>query len=148
MPKTILTLMAIFHMLIALMFFCGSGIFAYKNYTFLKDAVKTEGKVVEYKTVKTKSRSNRDTYAPVFTFKDRIGKEHKVVSSYSSADLLGEVGDKILIRYDPEKPERAKIDIFVNFWGISLILGGFGLCFIFAGSIILVVIKWKFGKEE
>lgn len=118
-------------------FLIGGSVFAYM-YTqkFLETAVKTEGTVIE---LVERRGENGVTYAPVYTFSDTRGEEHKIYSGSSSYPPDYEVGEEVQVLYDPSEPQKAKIDSFFELWGISAILAVIGSISLFLGPLFIFI---------
>ncbi len=54
--------------------------------------------------------SDGTTYAPVFEFKTQGGRTFEIQSDSYSSPPAYEVGQRVTIIYDPEKPSNAQID--------------------------------------
>lgn len=85
-----------------------------------KTGVRTEGRIVG--EVMRESGSYA-TYHLRFAFADREGKEHTVVSGIGrNMSYKGMNGTPVLVLYDPEAPESARIWTFGRAWGIPIVL--------------------------
>ena len=112
-----------------------------RTLTFLNRAVLVTGEIIELAERKNFSRDI--LYAPVFTFRDRTGETHTVLSSIARALPAGDVGDRIAILYDPDNPKNAEVNSFVSIWGLSIIVGSLGVIFLVAFWVVAVVTKNK-----
>lgn len=125
---------------IGLIFFIISFTMYQSNTAFLKNAVKTQGEVIEIirsKTKKSNGEVSISTY-PVVSFKDKVGKIITFTSSTGSSSSNYFVKQKIEVVYSPDNPEQAKINDFSSLWTgivIFVILGA--LFFIFGLSIFI-----------
>jgi Protein of unknown function (DUF3592) len=45
-------------------------------------------------------------------------------------------GERVKVRYETQNPANAKIAGFWELWGLTAVLGGFGVVFVFVGIII------------
>jgi hypothetical protein len=117
-----------------------TGLFAfYDSQTFVAKASRVQGTVVE---LVERSGSKGTTYSPVFTFSDASGKTHRIYSGLSSYPASHEVGDQVVVLYDPANPAHARLDTFSQkyFWAF-LAVAGSASCF-FSGVILLVVFRF------
>lgn len=122
----------------------GSGFFFIKNTSFNKSSVKSKAVIIELiESAGSSSGSNRKTYSPVFTYKDKRGKEYTKKSSYSSYPAIGNVGDSIEIMYNPDNPSQAKINTFFSNWGVPIILASLGIADLITGLIFLIILLKK-----
>jgi len=116
---------------------------------FLKTAVSTQGTVIELvrsrssSSSSSSSSSNSDyTYAPVVEFETQDGRRVEFKSSTSSNPPSYSRGEKVEVLYQETSPENAKIQGFFSLWGLSMIVGIFGLILSLIGfGIILSSIK-------
>lgn len=92
----------------------GPSIYFYnKTNNFLKNAVKTEGTVVDIK--ERKNSEGNVLYYPIISFTDKTGKEYEKYGS-GHFPTKYEIGDKISILYDPQNPKKNKFNTFINLW--------------------------------
>lgn len=116
------------------------GICAYcytSTSNFLKKAEKTQGTVLDVVERKT---SDGKSYYPVYSFVDVYGTRHKIYSKSGSYPPEYEIGDSIPIFYDPENPEKIKMDSFASLWVGSIIAGVLGLIPFLMGVLFLLII--------
>lgn len=113
--------------------------FAYNLYAstqqFLKVSVKAVGVVVE---MKSEYDSDDDLmYRPVIRYKDRTGVEHTFTSSTSSNPPSYEVGDRVELLYDQQKPEQPRINTWIDLYIGVLVLGILGGLFVLIPVLVL-----------
>ncbi|HDZ22988.1 MAG TPA: DUF4870 domain-containing protein [Desulfobacteraceae bacterium] len=113
-----------------------AGYWYAKTDGFLEKAVKTEATVVD---VEKRKSSDGTMFYPVFSFVDEGGNEHKIYSTMGSYPPEYEPGDPVLIFYDPQNPEKIKLDCFVSLWLGPVILVVLGLIPVFMGVLIFFV---------
>ncbi|OMH38925.1 DUF3592 domain-containing protein [Motiliproteus sp. MSK22-1] len=102
---------------------------------FLKDALTTEGTVVEL----IRSRStDSTTYRPVVRFITRGGSAVEFTSSAGSNPPSYSTGETVEVLFHESSPENAKINGFFSLWGGAVILGGMGAVFFLVGLSILL----------
>ena len=133
-------------MALSLVFIVMGGIFGVRTYQFLERAVKTDGTIVEL--VERRSDEGDILYAPVFTYTDAGGNTHKIFSSTASYPPIGDVGDKIVILYDPEDPGRAKENRFFSLWGLATVMSGVGIFDFIVFFVIAFFTKKKMMAEN
>ena len=97
---------------------------------FLKDALVTEGTVVEL--VRSRS-SDSTTYRPVVEFKTEDGSLVEFTSGAGSNPPSYSKGETVEVLYQQDSPEQAKINGFFSLWGLTLIVGVMGLIFFSCG---------------
>jgi hypothetical protein len=120
--------------------------FAYSHArAFVTRAVRAEGTVVE---LVDRGGSSGTTYAPVFLFTDAADAKHKVYSSLSSYPPAYEVGEKVTILYDPDKPQKAKIEGFFSLWLVPFILAAIGGLDCLFAAVFIAVGKWLSRRTE
>ncbi len=119
----------------------GSGaiVWCSKTRSFVEQATRTEGTVVR---LAESSSSDGTTYCPVFTFEDRSGNPHTVESSVSSSPPSHFVGEKVAVFYDPDDPDRAKIDSFIHLWLGPFVFGILAACALVGGIILLTLVPF------
>lgn len=114
--------------------------FGYSTYTstqqFLKVALKASGTVVEMREVYD-SEDGDYTYRPIIDFTDRRGVAHTYTSATSSYPPAYEVGDKVELLYDPQKPDQVSINTWIDLYLGVLILGIIGGTFVLISGLIL-----------
>lgn len=110
----------------------------YQQATFA-DAITAQGTVIGY------DRQNSRGSAPIVQFRDENGTYHRFESNVSSSPPRYAVGDRVAIKYHPDKPSSATIDDFLDKYLFALIFGGIGLVFFAIGTGILVAV---FGRER
>ena len=115
----------------------------------LKTAVSTQGTVIELVRSRSSSSSSSSslsdsdyTYAPVVEFETQDGRRVEFKSSTSSNPPSYSRGEKVEVLYQETFPENAKIQGFFSLWGLSMIVGIFGLILSLIGfGIIFSSIK-------
>jgi hypothetical protein len=121
-------------------------VFLYTNTSvFLKDAIKTEGTVIE---LIPSYSDGSTTYRPTVRFINQQGKEIEFASSSSSNPPSYSEGQTVEILYLPDEPQKAEINGFFSLWGAPLILGGLGSAFFTVGASLLAVPMLKGRKEN
>ena len=114
--------------------------FDYKSKSsFLSEAIKTEGKVVDHVKAQSGNSDNSYTYRPVVHFMNQNGHIIKFVSPLGSNPPNYSIGEKVEIFYHPTEPQNAMINSFISIWGGSVIRGGMGVLVFVIGSYIIIV---------
>ncbi len=111
-------------MALSLPFVITGLVFVVHTYFFLQQVVPGKGTIIQL--MERPNDAGDMLYAAVFTFFDADGQQHKIVSSTASNPPIGDVGDDIAILYDPNDPENAEEDRFINLWGPAVIFTGLG----------------------
>jgi hypothetical protein len=104
--------------------------FYYKNENFKKNAIRTQGTIVELK-------ERKRAYIPIFVFYDINNNQVKVTARISTSPPIGRVGDSVKVIYHKDNPSGAKIELF---WLALLPLfafGGFGLFLVVASISVM-----------
>ncbi len=129
-----LRLLPIAFLLLGLGLLAGSGYAAWSEVQFRRDAVETDGQVVEM-LARTSRRDGRTStsYVPVFVFTLPDGTKRRVEGGVASNPPCCTVGQAVRIRYRPEAPERAQMTGFMESWLVATILGGIGFVFAVVG---------------
>ena len=106
-----------------------------RTHAFLGTAQKARGTVI--RLVYSYSPEGGGGYSPVYTFRTMSGQVVEVTDSLSSNPPQFKEGQIINVLYDPENPNRARINKWFNLYFVPLLLGFLGLIF---GGIGIAVI--------
>ncbi len=114
----------------------GAVFAAFSGARLAREGVHTTGNVVDF----TESTSEDGTlmYAPVFTFLDEQGQQHRIQSRVSSSPPGYSKGQIIELVYPPGQPEKADVASWFGVWGVAFILGIIAVVFIPVGILLLV----------
>jgi hypothetical protein len=123
----------------------GAGVAATLTVQFRARSVEASGKIVD-QTDGSRSSGGGRSYAPVFEFIDADGQRHRVRANVSSNPPAYDVGDAVTVRYDPRRPEHARIDSFLENWFVATLLGGLGV--VFAGIAAGFVVSGVAGRRR
>jgi len=134
---TLAILFSVISMVLGLFFF-------FNNRAFVKNAIRTEGRIVEARIVST--RDGKTSYKSIFVFTDKNNKEHWIVPSIRISSLAHEAGDTVSVLYNPKKPKEAKIESLMYLWGASVACGVSGVGSLVVGLVLLLVVP-KFVKK-
>jgi hypothetical protein len=134
---TLAILFSVISMVLGLFFF-------FSNRTFVKNAIRTEGRIMDVKQVRT--RDGKTSYKSIFVFTDKNNKQHWIDPSIRISSPAYEAGDTVSVLYNPKKPIEAKIESFIYLWGASAACGASGVCFLAVGLVLLLVVP-KFVKK-
>lgn len=140
------------------LFMAIGGIFLYfawvsasNTRAFHATALQAQGQVVGYKESWSKDDNGRTSvsYYPIITFialrtaqreslEYRVDAGHKVTftAGVGGSQRYG-IGETVSVSYQPDDPENARLDSFVQNWLLATILGAFGFAFGGAGLLIL-----------
>ncbi len=122
-----------------------AGIASYRNIVQVNREESVPGVVVDMTVRPDYSDNNTnevvgEIYSPVVSFTAKDGKRHNNVQlNEGSYPPAYEVGDKVMVRYDPDKPLDARIDSAGStalMWVLPTITGVLGLGFL--GAVIAV----------
>lgn len=108
------------------------GMMALSTQDFLSRAEAAEGTVVRL--------VERDgSYAPVFRFRTRDGREVDATHSVSSNPPMWRVGQTTRLLYDRDAPQTASPDSWTSLWLFPLIFGGVAALFLIGFVVLRVV---------
>jgi hypothetical protein len=105
---------------------------------FVQAASHAKGTVTQM--VERAGHDSGTVYSPVYTFQDADGKQHEIHSSGGSYPPAYKVGDTVPVLYQPDKPDNAEIDSFLEVWLFPAMLAGFGCIDLVIGIVLLVVV--------
>lgn len=117
----------------------GAGYAASTTRAFLHRAEQVEGTVVEL--------VGSDTYAPRVEYRLASGEPRTFTSRMSSSPPAYDVGERVIVYYDPARPGDVRLQGTFSLWGLAIILGGLGLVFGVVGGVILAV-HWAGRRRE
>jgi hypothetical protein len=122
-------------LVVGLIFFTVSGVFAFKSISFLNNSTEVDARVisVDSKIHTGKKMSRSVVYRPTFEFKDAQGRDVKATTSETSRNYRYSVGSTVKILYDKNDPTIIKIPGFVGLWLIPTIIAPIGLVFFLVG---------------
>lgn len=123
---------------IGLFFLCTTLFLWVNDQKKLKPWIKVEGTIIDL--------VGQDTYAPVFEFKAKNGDIFNVKSNTSSNPPSFEINEKVEVIYDPQNPNKAKINTFFQLYLIEFILGIIAIIFTCIGFGMLFFQKRKEAK--
>ena len=119
--------------------FALAGFFCYRTYSFMADAVSTQGTIVAFKE---KSSDEGSTYSPVFTFTDQTGTIHRVTSSVANSHTGYQVGDSVEVLYRPDHPKKAHIRNYFELWSIPIVFSSIGTGTALMSIVCLIFPDW------
>ena len=99
---------------------------------FLRDAVRTTGRIVSFAQEGGNGRDDRPVYYPIFAYEDAAGATHTARSIAGSSEWAHALGQSVPVLYNPAQPDEARIE---SFW--TLRYGPY--CFLAIGSLIAVI---------
>jgi len=102
--------------------------------TFLKQSVSVTGFVIRSEYVR--SERSGGAYYAIIAFQLSNGKKQEFRNEPGTGRPIYKDGEQVEIRYETQNPANAKIAGFWELWGLTAVLGGFGLLFLLAGMII------------
>jgi hypothetical protein len=95
---------------------------------FLRSSLRADGVIVGLRVVRP-SRPSDQSRSPIFRFNANDGRSFTVVSSIAQSPSPWKQGDAVTVLYQPEHPENAHIDSFVQLWMPQVIVGIVGAAF-------------------
>jgi hypothetical protein len=109
---------------------------AWSSWTFLFTSKRVEGTVTDLVEVKSNTDSpgtlRERSFAPAFEYQAE-GRAYRIQSKVSSSAPSYSVGDKVPVRYPPDRPGEGRIDSISDNWVLPLVFGGGGLVFLAVG---------------
>ncbi|MFC3692804.1 DUF3592 domain-containing protein [Chenggangzhangella methanolivorans] len=111
----------------------GLGIYQNRAYEGLREA---SGRVVanDY----SRDSDGDGGYRAVVRFETADGRQVDIRSRVRSSPPAFDVGESVVVRYDPAVPDSARIDSFMERWFGPLIFGGLGGVFLAIGLGLLI----------
>ena len=107
---------------------------------FLDTAQKAQGTVI--RMVYSSDSEGGGGYSPVYTFRTMSGQVIEVTDRMSSNPPQFKEGQIIDVLYDPENPNKARINKWFNLYFVPLLLGFLGM--VFGGiSIVFIILEAK-----
>lgn len=106
-------------------FLSAAAVLLSKQKAKLSRCYRVEGEVVEVKV------SNDEVKKPVIRFLSNQGQPVTFTSTFGNSNWKINVGDRIWVLADPEKPMEAIVDQFMPKWGLPFVFGVIG-----GGSLI------------
>lgn len=116
------------------------GVISYlRTRRFLSNAVETRGIVTASEYKGQSSEDGGSMYSPKIRFTDSIGKQYEFTENWSSNRPDFNVGDEVIVLYDPANPQKARRGGNKwKFYFITWLLGGLGL--LFSGILVIVIV--------
>lgn len=102
---------------------------------FMKQSAPATGVVMRSEYVRYERSSG--AYYAIIAFQTLGGSKQEFRNEPGTGRPIYKDGEQVEIRYEKQNPANAKIAGFWELWGLTAILGGFGLVFIGAGLMIL-----------
>lgn len=118
------------------MLFVAFGVRSFiKRRAFLRISKAVDGTVVR---IEEHTDSEEGTsYTPIVQFTTSDGEVHEIEPDISTGSPRHRVGQRLLVRYDPQQPEKARITTSFYNWfapllmlAIAALCGGLGLVFL------------------
>jgi hypothetical protein len=110
------------------------GLFIWmRTRSFLSTAQQAKGTVVR---MDRSSGSDGVSYAPVFQFRTITGQTVEVAEKLYSNPPQFQTGQDVDILYDPQDPQRARVNKGFNLYFVPILLGGLGFIFLCLGIVI------------
>ena len=121
-------------------------IFAVRTHLFIQSAIHAKGIIVELE--QRRSDEGSTVYSPVCTFTDVQGNTHKVsISIYSNPAIVG-VGDEIEVLYDPDNPQKVRINRFLYLRTLEAIFTAIGVSYLVLFLWLALYAKRKMKSEQ
>jgi hypothetical protein len=139
MDKTFIRIFGMVFGLVGTIFLAVAFFTVRSELNYRKGAIRVPGIVVDL--VPTRGSKGGTLYKPVFEFADLDDRMHRVTGSLASSPPSFERNEAVTVLYQPEDPEKAQIDSFMEAWFLPLIFGSLGTVFtsIATGVVIAAV---------
>jgi hypothetical protein len=95
---------------------------------FVHSSLSADGVVIGFRDIRSR-RSSTKYSAPAFRFTTRDSRSVTVVSDIYASRPPWRPGDRVRILYQPDHPEDAHIDSFLQLWEPQLVMGIVGSAF-------------------
>lgn len=105
--------------------------------SFAENAMPVDAEVVGFH--ESRSSDGGLTYYPIFHFTTPKGQGRQLRGSSGSVPPAYEIGERVAILYDPDKPEKVVINTLMGRLGLALIFLGFGALWLLIGAIPLLI---------
>lgn len=103
---------------------------------FLHRSLPAQGRITSLET-RFDSDSNTTNIFPSFEFADNHGLIHTIKSNTGTNPSKFAVEETVPVLYEPQHPERARIDTFTQVWFLPATMGTGGLAAAVIGLIVL-----------
>ena len=101
-----------------------------RTLAFVRRAASAEGRIVD-RELYSGSGSSGPTYKPVIEFATPDGGVHRIADPIQS-NRPGNVGATVPVKYDPNRPTRARLDRPFRLWFVPGLLLSMGVLFLAA----------------
>lgn len=99
----------------------------------LAEGTRVEGEVIEL--LRSRDSDGDVTYRPHVRFTTLAGDTLEFTSTMGSNPAAFDVGERVVVIYNPASPRDARIDSFFQLWFAPLLLGGMGIVFTAVGCL-------------
>ncbi len=111
---------------------------------FMLRSVSSEGLVVAFQEPQKSSKSKSDSgatkvdppVAPVIEFAPAGGKPVRITGGWFEKKPTFALGDRVPVRYHPDNPQTAIVDVFGETWAFALAFLALGSVFLLAGFLL------------
>ena len=104
---------------------------------FLEKAIETRGEIVAFEEGPPAEAGAPATYRPVISYVPASGQRVRFKPMVYSNPQSFEVGERVVVLYEPDRPDEARIRSFSSLWLSSLMLLGLGTIFSVLGAWLL-----------
>ncbi|MBF2007665.1 MAG: DUF3592 domain-containing protein [Chlorogloeopsis fritschii C42_A2020_084] len=115
-------------------------IFGVNTHSFVGTALSTQGTVIDLElrsSTDSKGRSS-SVYYPVVKFAPSSGEQTIFKSNTGSNPPAFTKGQQVEVLYNPQKPNSAMINSWLELWFLPAMFTGMGLIFVLIGGVTLV----------
>ncbi|HMG26258.1 MAG TPA: DUF3592 domain-containing protein [Acidimicrobiia bacterium] len=117
--------------------FIGLGIFFFiRTRRFLRTAVEVNGTIVELR--ESSGSEGGTVYSAVVEFQTADARSIRWEESMASNPPAGQPGERLVMKYDPANPNKARIAKATRMWFMPMLFGGLGLLFFVIGVVLTI----------
>ncbi|MFJ3484404.1 DUF3592 domain-containing protein [Pseudomonas sp. NPDC090202] len=123
-----------------------SGVVAYqKSSRFVEEAFSVQGKVVDYQTSVGEGVTH---YKAVVEFVGDDGEKHRLLSTIASNPPAYDEGEMVEVLHPRGHPQDAKINGFLEVWGVATAMFGLGVPFFAVGVIMFLASGYQLRRNK
>lgn len=131
--------------IIGLITLVSGGVAYQKSSRFVEEAFSVQGKVVDYQT---SLREGVTHYKAVVEFVGDDGEKHRLLSSIASNPPAYDEGEAVEVLHPRGNPQDAKINGFLELWGVATAMFGLGVPFFAVGVIMFLAGGYQLRRNK
>lgn len=117
--------------LLGLFILAAGGYYAFESLMLVQNGRESSGVVVGFHEQVSEDQQVR--YAPIIEYQVGSQTYRFASASYANSPAYA-IGESLALRYDPERPDQARLDRFGTLWGLPLGLGAAGFLVLLVGA--------------